>query len=201
MLKDLLQKSRSYRSFDRTVSPSEEQLREWISDVRFCPSSINLQVLKFRPVLSEAECERVLSMTRWAAKLRDIHLPPAGHDPTAYIVVCADTGITQAAATFEKDVGIAAQTIMLAAAEAGFGGCILGSFRAQELCEALALPEQMVPKLVLALGKPDERVELTDETEDGNVDYYRENGVHYVRKRPAEELVIPAAGGDRYAGK
>ncbi len=190
MLKELLQKSRSYRSFDRNVPLSEEQLRDWISDVRFCPSSINLQVLKFRMVLDGEECAHVLSLTRWAGKLRDIHLPPAGHEPTAYIVICADTGITPHAADFDKDVGIAAQTIMLAAAEAGYGGCMNGSFRPQELSVALELPDGIVPKLVLALGKPDERVELVAETDDGNVDYYRENGVHYVRKRPTEELIL-----------
>ena len=48
----------------------------------------------------------------------------------------------------------------------------------------------MIPKLVLALGKPDERVELVGEAEDGNVTHYRENGIHYVQKRKLKNILI-----------
>ena len=41
MLKDLLKKSRSYRSFDESVTFTEEQLKEFVDHVRYAPSSIN----------------------------------------------------------------------------------------------------------------------------------------------------------------
>ena len=47
MLKDLLKSSRSYRSFDERVKISPEQLADWVDCVRYAPSSINLQMLKF----------------------------------------------------------------------------------------------------------------------------------------------------------
>lgn len=190
MLKDLLLASRSYRSFDSSVSIPEEMLLDWINHTRYCPSSINLQMLKFCPVSDSARCEKLLSMTRWAGKLKDIHLPPVGHEPTAYIVVCTDSNVIAGAEKFQKDVGIAAQTIMLAAAERGFGGCMIGSFPPAELAETLALPEGILPQLVLALGKPDETVKITEEAEDGSVTYYRENGIHYVQKRSLSNLII-----------
>ena len=190
MLKDLLLASRSYRSFDESVKISDEMLADWVDHARYAPSSINLQMLKFFSVTDEALCARLLANTRWAGKITDIKLPPLGHAPVAYVVICADKDITPTAENFNKDVGICAQTIMLAAAESGFGGCMIGSFTPDAIKELLELGENLVPKLVLALGKPNERVELEDEAADGSVTYYREGGVHYVQKRKLENILI-----------
>ncbi len=191
MLKDLLKQCRSYRSFDENVKPTDAQLADWIDHTRYCPSSVNLQVLKFCPITDSDTCAAVLAQTRWAGKLKDIKLPPLGHAPTAYIVICSDGTVTPVADSFQKDVGICAQTIMLAAAECGFGGCMIGSYQQEALSSLLSLPTTLVPQLVLALGKPDESIVLTDEADDGSVTYYRENGIHYVQKRTLEHLIIP----------
>lgn len=196
MLKDLLKQSRSYRSFDKGIRPTYEQLLDWIDHTRYCPSSVNLQVLKFCPVTESEDCASLLALTRWAGKLKEIKLPPVGHTPTAYIVICSDASVTSTAESFQKDVGICAQTIMLAAAESGFGGCMIGSYQKDALSSLLALPSHLVPQLVLALGKPDETVMVTDEADDGSVTYYRENGVHYVQKRALEHIIIPARKDD-----
>lgn len=190
MLKDLLLSSRSYRSFDESVKISPEQLADWVDHTRYAPSSINLQMLKFCAVTGAELCTRLLGGTRWAGKIKDMKLPPDGHAPVAYIVICADKSVVPTAENFDKDVGICAQTIMLAAAEAGFGGCMIGSFSPDIVRETLKLSDNLVPKLVLALGKPDERVELVDEAPDGSVTYYRENGIHYVQKRKLENILI-----------
>lgn len=190
MLKDLLKASRSYRSFDESVTISEEMLLDWIDHARYCPSSINLQMIKFRPVFTNEERATLLSQTRWAGKLKDIKLPPEGHAPTAYIVVCFDNNVVEDAEKFQKDVGICAQTIMLAAAEAGFGGCMISSFSPIELKKGLQLPANISPALVLAFGKSNETVEIVDEASDGSVTYYRENGIHYVQKRTLEHLIV-----------
>ena len=190
MLKDLLTASRSFRSFDQSIQITREQLMDWIDCARYAPSSVNLQVLKFRPVTDEQECNAVLSSTRWAGKLKELKLPPEGHAPTAYIVICADVSVIASAASFQKDVGICAQTVMLAAVESGFGGCMIGSYSTEALKRALSLPEEAEPQLVLALGKPDEEVRLTSLPENGDTSYYRENGIHYVPKRSLEEIVL-----------
>lgn len=190
MLKDLIISSRSYRSFDPAAKISREQLCDWVDCARLSPSSINLQVLKFRLVYTEAECAAMLANTKWAGRIKDQKLPPEGHAPVAYIVICADTSLSPAAVGFLKDVGIAAQSIMLAAAEVGFGGCMIGSFIPEILCQDLNLASNLVPQLVLALGKPDETVVLTDAANDGSVTYYRENGIHYVQKRALKDLIL-----------
>lgn len=190
MLKDLVKRSRSYRSFDERVPVSYEALLDWIDCARFCPSSINLQMLRFRPVYTREECAKVLPLTRWAGKLKGLTLPPEGHAPTAYVILCTDNDVIEGADRFQKDVGIAAQTILLAACEAGFGGCMIGSFSPDALRESLALPDGILPQLVIALGKPDERVELTDLPESKDTSYYRENGVHYSPKRSLDDLLV-----------
>ena len=190
MLKDLLLSSRSYRSFDERVKITNEMLADWVDHARYAPSSINLQVLKFYTVTDVALCKSILANTRWAGKIKDQKLPPEGHTPVAYVVICADKAVFPNAENFDKDVGICAQTIMLAASEAGFGGCMLGSFSPDAVKEILGLDETLVPKLVLALGKPDERVELVGEAPDGSVTYYREGGIHYVQKRKLENILI-----------
>jgi len=67
---------------------------------------------------------------------------------------------------------------------------MIGSFSPAAVAELLSIPQHLVPQLVLALGKPDEQVVLTEEAEDGSVTYYREDGIHYVQKRSLEHLII-----------
>ncbi len=191
---ELVKKNRSYRSFDTNRPVSKERLLAWINLARLTPSSRNLQMMKFRLVTSDAERSALLPLTRWAGALPQLHLPPLGHEPTAYVVICADRRIDPCAENYGKDVGILAQTILLAATNDGFGGCCIGNFSADQVKECLRLPQELIPVLIVALGVPDEEVELTDLSPDGNCNYYRVNGVHYVPKRALRDLVIENDG-------
>lgn len=189
MLKDLVLNNRSYRSFAPKPKATKEQVRTWIDLARRCPSARNAQPLKYAVVTDSETCPRILRHTAWAGSL-GIQLPPIGHEPSAYVVICHDTTIGAINNFSLMDVGICAQTILLAANEEGFGGCMIGSFKADAVSRILALPETLTPLLVIALGKPDETVVLT-EAEEGAVRYYRdENNVHYVPKRPLDEIIL-----------
>ena len=131
----------------------------------------------------------MLANTRWASSLEK-KLPPEGRAPSGYIVICHDLTVADQKPIFLIDVGIVAQTIMLGAVEMGFGGCIIGSGNSETLAELLHLPEHLVPVLVLGLGIPEEMVVLT-EAQNGQVRYFRdENDIHYVPKRPLDEILI-----------
>lgn len=188
MFSDLVLKNRSYRSFDMTKRVGEENLRKYVDLARITASTANLQALKYRIVHTEEECEKALSCTKWAGYLKDMQIPPADHNPTGYVVICCDRDITNNVTAFFKDTGIAAQTILLAAAEDGFGGCMIGSVDETKIKNELSIPENMTVTLVVALGAPDEKVELTGF--EGDIKYYRENGVHYVPKRSLEDVLI-----------
>ncbi len=189
MLYDLTRKSRSVRGFRGGEPVPREVLLSLCELARLCPAAMNRQPLKYRLVHTPEECARLLPLTRWAASL-SVKLPPEGGEPTAFIVICHDTEIAKEAPIFLYDVGIVAQTMMLGAAEAGFGGCIIGSAAPEAVAKELALPAHVIPKLILGLGVPNETVRLV-EAEEGNVTYYRdENNVHYVPKRPLEEILL-----------
>lgn len=188
MLSELVIKNRSYRSFDMEKRIGDERLKKYVDMARITASTANLQAIKYRIVWTEDECEKTLACTKWAGYFKDIQLPPTGKEPTGYVIICCDTEITANVTGFYKDTGIAAQTILLAAAEEDFGGCMIGSFDETGLREVLNLPESVKVTLVVALGKPDENVEIVPC--DGDVKYYRENGIHYVPKRSLEEVLI-----------
>ena len=189
MIKTLVKKSRSKRSFRPSVEISREALSELVDTARYCPAAMNLQVLKYRLVTDKDELSRMLGITRWASSL-SIKLPPENHEPSAFIVICHDTDIAPIKPIFSIDVGICAQTIMLAAAEAGLGGCIIGSASPETVADTLNIPSNLTPQLILGLGIPDETVELV-EAKNGKVKYYRdENNIHYVPKRPLDEIIF-----------
>ncbi len=189
MIKELMVKERSYRSFDESVKIERETLMGFVENARLIPSSVNLQPLKYKVCNTKEECDLILSLTKWAALLKEYEIPPKGHAPTAYIVICIDKNVSDKS-IFDKDVGIAAQTIMLSAVEAGLGGCMIGNFNPSKLAEALALPTDVVPSLVLGLGKPDEDIIIEKIGEKGSNYYRDEMGNHHVPKRSLDEIIL-----------
>ncbi|MCD8083094.1 MAG: nitroreductase family protein [Clostridiales bacterium] len=190
-LKELIRKNRSIRGYDETRRVSREELTEMVDCARLSASSLNIQPLKYRLVYEKEEVDRLQKETGWAKGLPELTLPHEGMCPTAFIVICQDTRIFESLARFQKDVGIAAQSILLSATEMGLGGCMIGSFGASSVRKALELPEYIAPMLVVAIGKQAETIVLT-EIEDGeSANYYRdENDVHYVPKRKLEDIIL-----------
>ena len=191
MLKDLIIKNRSYRGYDENYTFKREQLMEYVDGARFCASSINIQPLKYFIAWEKADVDIIQSRIKWARQLPHMTLPHPGMCPTGFIVICQDKNISDNLNRFMKDIGIAAQTILLMAVEDGLGGCMIGNFDAGDIREGLGLPDHLQPLLVIALGKPAETIILTDVGEDGNTAYYRdENDIHYVPKRSLKDLLI-----------
>ena len=188
MLNELVRKNRSYRRYYEDERLSPETLRELIGLARVTPSSGNTQSLRFRPVTDPDGCAQVFSTLGWAGLLPDWPGPEAGERPAAYILVLTPKALDGKRNT---DVGIAAQTILLGATELGYGGCMLGNVKREELLRLQGIdPEIYALPLVIALGKPKEDVCLTEGAE-GNTRYYRDAaGVHYVPKLPLETLII-----------
>lgn len=189
MLKDILIKSRSYRRFDEAFSISSETLRELVDITRYTPSTVNSQALKFRIVNNKTENSEVFKTLHFAGLLKGKGTPEEGERPSAYIIILTDLSLGR---DKRFDDGIAAQTIMLGAAEKGLGGCMIGSFEKDELFSALDIdPEKYSIDLILALGKPIETVVITEVGEDGSMAYYRDkNKVHYVPKRKLDDIII-----------
>ena len=191
MLKDLIRANRSCRGYDESRKITREELLELVDCARLTASSINMQPICYYLAWEKEEVDRIQGLTKWAGALPQMELPHPGMRPTAFIVICQDTEVSASLAKFQKDVGIAAQTMLLAATEMGLGGCMIGNFNPEKVRETLELEERFRPVLIIALGKPDETVVLTELKPGESYNYYRdENDVHYVPKRPLEELII-----------
>ena len=190
MLRDLVIANRSYRGFDESRRITREEMLEFVDLTRYTASSVNLQPLKYYIAYEPEKVSLIQSMTKWARALSELNLPFEGTCPTGFIVICQDTNIAPNTARFMKDVGIVAQTILLAATEKGLGGCMIGNFLPGEVKEKLELAENIEPMLIVAIGKPAEKIVLT-ELQGDNINYYRdENNVHYVPKRKLEDILL-----------
>ena len=188
MFKDIVAANRSYRRFDGNTPIPMQVLEELIGLARLCPSSANRQPLRFILCTAPSENEAVFACLKWAAYLKDWDGPAPSERPTAYIVVVNTARDWDMA---KIDLGIMAQTMLLGAVEKGFGGCMLGAIDRERLRAHLGLDPDMEISLVLALGKPAEKVEIVEVPEDGSTRYWRdEAGVHYVPKRKVEDLIL-----------
>jgi len=188
MIKDLIEKNRSYRRFDETAAISEIQLRNWVDLARLSASGANLQPLKFMLANQPERNSAIFECLAWAGYLKDWKGPKRGERPAAYIVILGDTEIGK---RFDTDLGIAAQSILLGAVEAGYGGCMIASIQQDKLRGALEIPERYNILLVIALGKPVEQVVIEPVKPDGNIQYWRDaDGTHHVPKRDLDELIV-----------
>lgn len=191
MFRDLVVKNRSYRGFDESYKFTKEQLEDLVDLTRYTASSVNGQPLKYKIVWEKEEVDGLQELTFWARALPQLTLPHDGMHPTAFIVICQDTNIGPDLSRYQKDIGIVAQTMLLAAVEQELGGCMIGNFVPANVKAKLELPENIQPVLIVALGKPAEKIVITDVKEDGKTNYYRdENDVHYVPKRALSDILL-----------
>lgn len=189
--KDLVMKNRSTRGFNENRRVTREELLDLCDDARLTPSAGNVQDVKFYISCDPEEVEAILSATKFAAALKDLHLPYPGLHPTAFIVLVQDHSISDSRTRCLIDAGIRAQTITLGAAEKGLAGLMILNFNADKLRRAIALPEKFAPLLVIALGEAAEKIRIEDAGPDGNVNYWRSpDGVHHVPKRKLEDVVL-----------
>ena len=188
MIRDLILKNRSYRRFHQEVAITEETLRELVDLARCSASASNRQPLKYILSCDPEKNALIFPLIGFASQLRDWGGPFEGERPTAYIIILLDTEISKTAGC---DHGIAAQNILLGARENGFGGCIHGAVKKNELYKALNIPPRYEILLVLSLGKPKEKVVLETVGPDGKTNYWRDkDSVHHVPKRSLDDIII-----------
>ncbi|MBM3421487.1 MAG: nitroreductase family protein [Bacteroidetes bacterium] len=183
----IVRKTRSYRRFDESDRIGRDKLVKLVDMARLSASATNRQPLKYLVYDSEKECEEIFPATAWAGFLKEWPGPVPGERPTGYIIILSDTEIKD---HFGVDHGIAAQTIMLGATTMGYGGCMIGSIRKDILRARLQIPERYEILLVLALGRPVEKV-VIDEIQYDDYKYWREaDGTHHVPKRTLGEVLL-----------
>jgi len=188
MIKNLISKSRSYRRFYQEEHIDFKTLRDLVDLGRLSPSSGNIQALKYFLSCDDDTNKSIFDNLSWADYLSDWPGPVDGERPSAYIIILWDSELSK---SVRCDHGIAAQSILLGAVEKGLGGCILGSINRKRLQRDLSIPASFEILLVLALGKPKEKVVLEPVGAGRDIRYWRDDdGVHHVPKRSLDDIIV-----------
>ncbi|MBU4367060.1 MAG: nitroreductase family protein [Kiritimatiellae bacterium] len=185
--KTLVVKTRTVRRFYQAHRVKRADLLELVNLARLSASGGNLQPLKYILSCDPKRNAMIFPCLAWAGYLKTWGGPVEGERPAAYIIILGDTTIRR---EFGCDHGIAAQSIMLGATAKGLGGCIIGSIKRERLRAGQAIPVKYEILLVLALGRPVEKV-ILEAVQDGDIKYWRDaKGRHHVPKRSLREIVL-----------
>ena len=182
---ELLAKSRSYRGYNKLYIVSRAELERIVAVCSRIPSGCNQQVLRYFLVDKESGAERLLPLLKMGAALPELHLPLPGTEPEAFIICCSTVAETK---LVDIDLGIALQSMALKAVEMGLNTLMIGAFNRLKVRETFGLEYE--PLMILAVGKGAERIETVPVAADAPRAYYRRDGVHYVPKVRADELII-----------
>lgn len=183
-LDTLLHRNRSIRRYSYEHIASREELEKIVEVNTLVASARNRQTLRFRLVTAE-EAGKVVPLIRFGSDCPEETLPAPSLEPQAFIVVCSTAEEDR---YIDIDLGISLQSMGLKAAEMGLGNCIVCSFPAEELQSALGL--ELKPLAVLCVGKSAESVFLKPVESGEPLGYYRKEGVHYVPKLTAKNLLL-----------
>lgn len=188
MLKELITKTRTCRRFIQDEKVPLQTLRELIDLARLSASSGNLQPLRYILSASEELNTKIFPHLAWAGYLKDWAGPVEGERPPAYIIILSDRTVSK---KVDCDHGIAAQSIMLGAHEAGLAACTISAVNREHLRVDLSISDRFDILLVIAVGKCAETIRLEGVKENGSIEYWRdENGRHHVPKRSLNEIIL-----------
>lgn len=185
---NLVRQARSCRRFEESAPLSMEDINWLLECARCAPSAKNAQELRFISITHGEICGKLFALTRWAGALKDWGGPAAGERPTAFIAVLMPE---KGGDLLCYDVGIACQTIQLAATSRGWGACMIQSFDRPAATKLLNVPEGLKISLVIGLGVAVEKRVIDAMPADGSYAYWRDSdNTHHVPKRSLAELVI-----------
>jgi nitroreductase len=188
VLRALILKNRAYRRFSEEVDIKLETLSELVDLARLSASAMNAQPLRYILSCDRERNSLIFPHLAWARFITGWSGPGEGERPSAYIIMLGDRQMSQ---FVDYDAGIAAQSIRLGATEKGLGGCVIASAEIQGLRDVLDIPSRYEILLVLALGKPKEKVVIETVGPGGDTKYWRDSeGVHHVPKRLLDDIII-----------
>ena len=187
MFEELVRNARSCRRYSASEPIPEEVLEQLVDLARLTPNGGNEQPLRYAIASGSKTCAEIFPALRWAAKLEGWGGPKEEERPTGYILILSSIEKGMPA----TEVGIAAQTIQLGATALGYAACQLGSVDRARIAEAVNLPADWRINLVVALGKPDEKIVLEDVAAGQSIDYYRSSDdVHHVPKLRLDDVLV-----------
>lgn len=181
----IILKRRTIRLFkNKKVPPAT--IMKVIEAARVAPSAANLQFLEYMVIDKDNLKKRIFPHTRWAGYVYPRRVPPARKRPSCYILILINN--TRAQKPDLRDVGAAAENILLALSCFGFGGCWIASINRRPIRRLFHIPSKYTIDSLIAVGFPDESPVL--ESEQATVKYWldKRNRLH-VPKRPLKNIL------------
>jgi nitroreductase len=186
-IEEIIYKRRTIRRFKQDPI-SVDTLKKLVDFARVAPMASNIQGLEFIIIKDVEERKKVFPLVNWAGSLpKDQRTPESGREPTAYIVVLANTKIKKSFVDF--DVGAAVENILLGAISFGIGTCWMASINARKIREIYEIPEHYDIKQVISLGYPDE--ESVMEPFKDSFKYWKDqDGKMHIPKRGLKDVIF-----------
>jgi len=193
-------KRRSIRAFQQRRI-SAKALRHMVNAARLAPSAANLQPLEFLVVTAQTLSDQVFKQLKWAGYLAPKGTPKPGTEPVAYIIILVNKKKVSSAMlkrdekailfSFKvdrRDIGAAAENIMLFAQSRGIASCWLGAINKVGIRKIFGIPRHLEVDSVIALGYP--KMVSKAAKFSGYVQYYLDSkGTLHVPKRPLNDVL------------
>ncbi len=146
---------RTIRKFKQKEIPIST-LMKLVNSARMAPSAANLQMLEYIIVKEKPVRTKIFDCVSWAGYIAPEGNPGSGEKPVAYIVIIVDSDVVEFA-KIERDIGAAAENIMLSAWEMGIGSCWMGAIDREKIAKVLKIPAAHHVDTVIALGYKNEK--------------------------------------------
>ncbi len=155
---ELVQKRESCRAY-KDIPVEREKLVNCIEAARLCPSACNSQPWGFIAIDDIKTAKEISPLLQDAV----LQINRFTRNCNAYIIIAEESanlssklgGKFKDQEFAQTDIGIAAQTICLAATEQGLGTCIMGWFEEKKLKSLLKIPRGKRIRLIIAIGYPE----------------------------------------------
>ncbi|MCD6583852.1 MAG: nitroreductase family protein [Candidatus Omnitrophica bacterium] len=182
-LLSLILKRRTVRLFKPKKVPFRI-IRKLIDSARCAPSAANLQFLEYLVIDSQKLREKIFPYTRWGGYVYPKRVPPPEKSPSLYVILLINKEKSKKPDL--RDVGAAAENILLSLLCFGLGGCWIVSIDRKMLRKILNIPKKYVIDSLIAVGVPAEFPIL--ENKDSVRYWLDRQGRLHVPKRPLEKI-------------
>lgn len=158
---------RSIRTF--TNDPvSQDDVRILLEAAMAAPSAGNEQPWQFVVVTARDVLDKIPTFHEHAGMLREAPLA---------VLICGDARLTRYHVFWPQDCAAATQNLLLAAHASGLGAVWIGVYPVEGLIrrlrEMLALPPEVTPFALVAVGHPAERKPPAGRFDEGRIHYER----------------------------
>ena len=187
MLKDLVLKCRSYRRFYQDVAIDNGTLRELVDLARYSASAINRQPLKYILSSSPEKNALIFSTSALGRTLKTWPGPDEGERPAGYIIILGDKEIS---ANFGWTMELPRRRFFWEQWRRDWAAACWEQWKGK-LRQLLNIPGRYEILLVVALGKPKEKIILETMKSTDSYDYWRDKDEgHHVPKRKLNDIIV-----------